>query len=445
MKNLASLSMLYISTQTQFLQPLSIQINFNSLIMNNKASACLGSTKFRVLSHQKDRALARKIIWQWKQDQSVNERGTLVDCASLVHKLSEQRMIHLAHELFLEMKSQGFSPCNSTLSAMMLCYAENGLFPQSQLIWKEMLNTSSIPSIQIVSKLIDAYANWGFYTEVTKIIDQLSSSNFSFLLEVYSLAICCFGKRGQLQLMENTLKDMVLRGFSVDYVTGNAFIKYYSVHGSLTEMEAAYVRLKRSRHLIDREGIRAMAFVYIREKKFYRLGEFLRDVGLGRKDVGNLIWNLLLLSFAANFKMKSLQREFLRMVEAGFRPDLTTFNIRALAFSRMCLFWDLHLSIEHMKHEKVCPDLVTYGCVVDAYLDRKLVKNLDFALKKMDLDSFPVISTDDFVFEVLGKGDFHSSAESFLEFKRQKKWTYRELISLYLRKQYRSNQIFWNY
>uniref|UniRef100_A0A0A0LMJ8 Pentatricopeptide repeat-containing protein n=2 Tax=Cucumis sativus TaxID=3659 RepID=A0A0A0LMJ8_CUCSA len=188
-----------------------------------------------------------------------------------------------------------------------------------------------------------------------------------------------------------------------------------------------------------------MAFAYIRKRKFYRLGEFLRDVGLGRKNVGNLLWNLLLLSYAANFKMKSLQREFLQMVDAGFNPDLTTFNIRALAFSRMDLLWDLHLSLEHMKHMNIEPDLVTYGCVVDAYVDRRLGRNLEFILSKMNPDQPPVSLTDSFVFEALGKGDFHMSSEAFMQFRKQKKWTYRELISLYLKKHHRRNQVFWNY
>ncbi|EEF50485.1 pentatricopeptide repeat-containing protein At3g42630 [Ricinus communis] len=402
--------------------------------------------RFRLFSSQRDptnRPLARKIIYQWKQDQSFSCKE--VDCASLVQNLHSKRTPHLAQEILLEMKSQGYVLNNPTLSAILLCYADNGLLPQAQAIWKHMLNGSFTPSIQIVSRLIDAYSKKGHFNEVMNILDQLSYSNFSLLHEAYSLAISCFGKGGQLQLMENALKDMVLRGFPVDYATGNAFIRYYSIHGSLTDMESAYSRLKRSRHLVDREGIRAVSLAYVKERKFYRLGEFLRDVGLGRKDVGNLIWNFLLLSFAANFKMKSLQREFLRMLEAGFHPDVTTFNIRALAFSRMSLLWDLHLTLEHMKHEKVSPDIVTYGCIVDAYLDRRLGKNLDFAIKKMNLDGSPVLLTDPFVFEVLGKGDFHSSAEAFLEFKRQRKWTYRELVSIYLRKQYRSNQIFWNY
>uniref|UniRef100_A0A5B6YYY9 Pentatricopeptide repeat-containing protein n=1 Tax=Davidia involucrata TaxID=16924 RepID=A0A5B6YYY9_DAVIN len=342
------------------------------------------------------------------------------------------------------MKSEGFLVDNSTLSALMLCYAENAFFPEAQAIWDEILYHSLVPDIEIVSELIDAYGRMGQFDEVTRILNQVSSRDFKLLPEIYALAISCFGKGGKLEMMENTLKEMVSRGFSIDSATGNAFIIYYSVFGSLTEMEAAYGRLKRSRILIEKEGIRAMSFAYIKEKKFYNLGEFLRDVGLGRKNVGNLLWNLQLLSYAANFKMKSLQREFLRMVEAGFQPDLTTFNIRALAFSRMSLFWDLHVSLEHMKHEDVVPDLVTYGCVVDAYLDKRLGRNLYFALSKMNVNDSPLISTDPFVFEVLGKGDFHSSSEALMEFKG-KNWTYKKLIAIYLKKKYRSNQIFWNY
>lgn len=368
-----------------------------------------------------------------------------MDYTPLIQALSRKRLPHVAQELLFEMRSEGFLPNISTLSALMLCYTENGLFPKAQALWDEIINSSFVPNFQIVSELFDCYGKMGHFDEVTRILHQLSLRDCNFMHEVYSLAISCFGKAGQLEMMENTLKQMVSRGFPVDSPTGNAFIRYYSIFGSLMEMEAAYGRLRKSRILIEEEGIRAISFAYIKEKKYYRLGQFLRDVGLGRKNVGNLLWNLLLLSYAANFKMKSLQREFLGMVEAGFTPDLTTFNIRALAFSRMSLFWDLHLSLEHMQHEKVVADLVTYGCVVDAYLDRRLGNNLDFALKKMNVDDSPLVSTDHFVFEGLGKGDFHSSSEAFLESKRHGRWTYRKLIAKYLKKKYRSNQIFWNY
>lgn len=368
-----------------------------------------------------------------------------MDCAYLVQKLRGKETTHLTEEVLLEMKTEGSLPEISTLPALMFCYADNGLFPQAQAIWEMLLNSSFVLTINIISELMDAYGRMGQYNEVIKILDQLSSRNFSLLPQAYSAAISCFGNLGQLELMENTLKEMVSRGLPVDSTMGNALIKHYSTFGSLTQMETACGFLKSSRHLIDKEGIKAVSSAYLKEKKFYRLGTFLKNVGLGRKDVGNLLWNYLLLSYAANFKMKSLQREFMNMLEAGFRPDLTTFNIRAVAFSKMALFWDLHLSLEHMKQENVVPDLVTYGCVVDAYLDKRLGRNLDFALSKMNVDDSPQVSTDPLTFEAFGKGDFHSSVEAFMEFSRQRKWTYRKLIAVYLKKQFRRNQIFWNY
>ncbi|KAJ7969461.1 Pentatricopeptide repeat-containing protein [Quillaja saponaria] len=406
---------------------------------------CKHSSVLALQNHSQTRALARKIIWQWKKEGCFNGKDNCVACASVIQALSRKRMPYLAEELLHEVLVKGFGPNKSTLSALMLYYAENSLFPQAQAIWEQMLNSSFLPSIQLISKIFDAYGKVGNFNGVTEILHLVNSRNFDVLPEVYSLAISCFGKGGQLELMEDTLRAMISRGFSVNSATGNAFVKYYSIFGSLEEMENAYYRLKRSRLLIEKDGIRAMSHAYIKEKKFYRLGEILRDVGLGRKNVGNLLWNLLLLSYAANFKMKSLQREFLRMVDSGFNPDLTTFNIRALAFSRMYLFWDIHLSLEHMKHVNVVPDLVTYGCVVDAYLDRRLGKNLDFALNRMTLDDCPEVLTDPLVFAALGKGDFHLSSEAFLEFKAQRKWSYRKLIGHYVKKHQRGNQIFWNY
>jgi len=334
----------------------------------------------------------------------------------------------------------------ANLAVAMVSLAENGCVQCAASLWDDLLYSSLRPSIHLVSSLLIAYTKSGNFNQISTVLSQIRDRDFIWLPQAYSLSISCFGIGGRLDLMESTLNEMVSMGFRVDSATANAYVVYYSKHGTLVQMEAAYGRLKRSRILIEEEGIRAMSFAYMKEKKFYKLGEFLRDVGLGRRSVGNLLWNLLLLSYAVNFKMKSLQREFLGMLEAGFRPDLTSFNIRALAFSRMNLFWDLHLSLEHMRHDNVVPDLVTYGCVVDAYLEKRMGRNLDFALKKMvNLDECPSVATDPFVFEVMGKGDFHLASEAFLEFNQRKRWTYRKLIEIYLKRQYRSNQILWNY
>ncbi|KAM1301959.1 hypothetical protein ACFX2H_012933 [Malus domestica] len=172
-------------------------------------------------SHSQNRALARKIIRKWKRDECFNGQATYVDCVRIIWSLSRQKLPHVAQELLLEMKSDGLLPSNSTLSALMLFHANNGLFPQAEAVWNEMLYISFVPSIQMRARYLSLFS------------------------EVYSLAISCFGKGGQLELMEGALKEMISMGFPVDSATGNAFIRYYNIFGSLTEMETAYGRLKK--------------------------------------------------------------------------------------------------------------------------------------------------------------------------------------------------------
>ncbi|XP_027065690.1 pentatricopeptide repeat-containing protein At3g42630 isoform X2 [Coffea arabica] len=393
------------------LLPLSTTLRINTLHP-------MVSPSFLQRSGSANKFLPLKRLLQGKQEGNVDRHDAYMDCPFSSNTCTKS-LLHVTEELLLEMPYKGFLPDVSTLSTLMLCYANK--------------------------ELIDVYATSGHFDLVSRILHQVRLRNHMMLPAIYAQTISCFGKKGELELMEIMLTEMIAMGFSVDSVTQNAFVIYSSNFGSVAQMEVAYARLKSSRILIEEEGIRAVSSAYIRERKFYSLGKFLEDVGLGRRNVGNLLWNLLLLSFAANFKMKSLQRTFVRMVEGGFHPDLTTFNIRALAFAKMSLFWDLHLSIEHMQHEGVVPDLVTYGCIVDAYLERRLGKNLEFALSRLDTDTPATILTDGIVFDAMGKGDFHLSAEAFLEFKDKRDWTYKQLIKIYQKKKFRSNQVFWNY
>lgn len=393
----------------------------------------------------KNQSFSAKRLWQTKENGIAYRHNGCMYHGWVIPGLRRKVVPHVAQEFLHKKKSEDFSPDNSTLPDLMLYYANNGLFSQAQALWDEMLSSSFVPSVHIVSELIYLYGTSGYFGMVIRLLRQIHLNHYNLLPDIFAQTISCFGKEGELELMETMLKEMKTMGFSIDSVTGNSFVIYYSIFGSLAEMEEAYARLRSSRILIEAETIRAIASAYIRERKFYNLGKFVENIGLGRKNVGNLLWNLMLLSYAANFKMKSLQREFVRMVEGGFHPDLTTFNIRALAFSKMSLFWDLHVSLEHMKHRSVIPDLVTYGCVVDAYLERRLGRNLDFALRKLNVNDSVLMVTDEIVLEAMGKGDFHSYSEAFLEFKTKKYWTYKELIEVYRRKKFRSNQVFWNY
>uniref|UniRef100_A0A0E0CEF8 Pentacotripeptide-repeat region of PRORP domain-containing protein n=1 Tax=Oryza meridionalis TaxID=40149 RepID=A0A0E0CEF8_9ORYZ len=300
--------------------------------------------------------------------------------------------------------------------ALMLAHAEAGDFASARSMWAQLLHSSAAPRLRAAApRLLPAYARLGRCDEALLVVRELCARDPGAARALYPLAVTCFGAAGELALMEDAVREMARHGLPVDSATGNAFVCHYAASGTVPQMEAAYRRLKASRLLVSAAAIRAMASAYISHRKYYKLGEFVTDVGLGRRG-GNLLWNLYLLSFAANFKMKSLQRAFLDMVAAGFTPDLTTFNLRAVAFSKMCMFWDLHLTADHMRRDGVAPDLVTHGCFVDAYLERRLARNLNFASEVL--------------LEATGG---------------KRRWTYYKLLGVYLRKQYRKNQIFWNY
>ncbi|KAI4974930.1 hypothetical protein ZWY2020_048537 [Hordeum vulgare] len=338
-------------------------------------------------------------------------------------------------------------PDADAAAALMVARAEAGDFERAQSIWAQLLLSSAAPCLAAAApRLLPAYARAGRYDEVLLAARELSARDPAAARDLYPLAVSCLGAAGELALMEDAVQEMARAGLRVDSATGNAFVRHYAVFGTVPEMEAAVGRLKKSGLLISVDAIRAVASSYIAHRKYYKLGEFVRGVGLGRRNAGNMLWNLYLLSFAANFKMKSLQRAFLEMTAAGYRPDLTTFNIRAAAFSKMCMFWDLHLTAEHMRRDGVAPDLVTHGCFVDAYMERRLARNISFAFRRLDGAGEPVVATDGVVFEAFGKGGFHATSEALLEAAGGKRrWTYYDLLGVYLRKQHRKNQIFWNY
>ncbi|EOA40531.1 hypothetical protein CARUB_v10009261mg [Capsella rubella] len=390
-------------------------------------------------------SIARKLIKDSKLSRVFSRKLQIVDYASLVQTLSQKRLPKVAYEIFIQTKSDNLLPNYRTLCALMLCFAENGFVLRARTIWDEILNSSFVLDLVVISKLMSAYEKIGCFDEIFVITKDVSVRHSKLLRVVCSLAISCFGKNGQLQLMEGVIEEVDSKGMSLDSGTSNAIVRYYSVFGTLKKIEQAYGRLWKFGIVIEEEEIRAVLLAYLKERKFYRLREFLSDVGLGRRNLGNLLWNSVLLSYAADFKMKSLQREFVGMLDAGFSPDLTTFNIRALAFSRMALFWDLHLTLEHMRHLNIVPDLVTFGCVVDAYMDRRLARNLEFFYNQMNFDDSPIVLTDPLAYEVLGKGDFHLSSEAVLEFSPRKNWTYRKLLGVYFKKKLRRDQIFWNY
>eukprot|EP00250_Pteridium_aquilinum_P018421 c24082_g1_i1 orf=632-1771(+) len=345
----------------------------------------------------------------------------------------------ISQQLFDEMKAFGLQPGLVSYTALLQSYAESGYFDRAEELVRQMLENSIQPNAATFNGLILEYGKHGRYDDMNRIFNNMKRWRCSPDYRTYRFMIVGYAKAGLFRRMERMWKEMDSNGWKLDFPTINAIIQGYAAHGLVDQMHASYLYVKDYRVLVSRATIRAMASVYIRTSKFYQLRLFVKDVGLLRADVGNLIWNLLLLSFAANFQMKNMQRSLLGMEAAGFAYDLTMYNICVLGYSRMQMLWELHTTLVSMRKARVAPDLVTFGAVVDAYIfGRQRLAKMFEELDELGMKELcPDVKTDPLVFVAFGKGDFQSSSETLMRINPKpygKSWTYGLLLSFYLRK-----------
>lgn len=114
-----------------------------------------------------------KRVWQAKQDGNGSLGDNCMDCGWIVPGLSRKCLPHEAEGFLLKMRSKVFRSNISTLSALMLCYANNRLFSEAQVIWDEIVSSSFAPSVPIISELIYLYATAGHSDMVIRLLQQI--------------------------------------------------------------------------------------------------------------------------------------------------------------------------------------------------------------------------------------------------------------------------------
>lgn len=252
----------------------------------------------------------------------------------------------------------------------------------------------------------------------------------------YRTLVKAYARGGLFNRMHKTVREMTSNDIYPDSATMNAVVLSYAEAGLVEEMEKYYQIMREYGFNGHYPTIKAMVTTYARKSLFFQLGQFVKSVGMKRQTMGNFLWNSLLLSYAANFAMNHLEEQFENMKHAGFTPDITTYNIMALAYGRMQQFWDLRVMVLTMQSEGIAPDLVTFGAVVDAFLQGKVQSKLPDALTELrTIDLVAEIATDPLVFEVFGKGNLHVGCETLVKNMQggdHNQRTYKNLIGYYL-------------
>ncbi|KAF3550673.1 hypothetical protein DY000_02008356 [Brassica cretica] len=69
--------------------------------------------------------ITRKLIKESKLSRDSSRKIKVVDYCPLIESLKRRRLPDEAHEIFIQMKSDNLLPNYRTLSALMLCFAQN--------------------------------------------------------------------------------------------------------------------------------------------------------------------------------------------------------------------------------------------------------------------------------------------------------------------------------
>lgn len=288
----------------------------------------------------------------------------------------------------------------------------------------------------ISAGLIHAYGKYGMYDSMWRTFNRMRTVGIPADEFTYRTMIKAYAQGGLFNRMQLTAKEMSRNDMFADSPTLNVVVQAYAEAGLIKEMEKHYEILTKYSFIPGHLTIKAVALAYVKKSLFYQLSVFVKRVGLRRKTVGNYLWNALLLSRAANFAMEDLKIEFENMKYAGFFPDVTTCNIMALAFSRMKQFSELHELVITMQNNGIAPDLVTYGAVIDVFVEVDLrPKLLEELVEFRNLDVVAEVETDPLVFEVFGKGEFLLACETLarnMEGQAMVDQTYSKLIGYFL-------------
>ncbi|MCO5581980.1 hypothetical protein L7F22_035869 [Adiantum nelumboides] len=361
------------------------------------------------------------------------------------HFVTFIRMLGLAKRpdisqlIFDQMKALGLQPGLPSYTALLDSYAEACCFNNAEALARKLLECEIKPNAATFNGLMLAYFKQGSLDNMNKLLNNMKRWGCLPDYRTYRCMIVAYANAGLFRRMESMWREMDKNDWKLDFPIINAILRGYAAHGLVNEMHASYLRIKDYRVLVSKVTIRAMASAYIRTSKFYQLRTFVKDLGLLRKDLGSLMWNLLLMAFAANFQVKNMQRSCLGMEMAGFTYDLTTCNICLLCYARMKMLWEIHALLIRMRKLGMAPDLVSFGAVVDAYIfGRERFQKMFMELDELGLKSHcPDVKTDPLVFQAFGKGDFHSSSETLMQINPKpygKRWTYGLLLSFYLKK-----------
>lgn len=353
----------------------------------------------------------------------------------IIGLLCEDEMMEEALSAFQEMKVQGMKPSLDTYNPIIHGLSKAGKFSDALRFLDEMKESGLDPDSETYDGLIGAYGKFQLYDEMGECVKKMELEGCSPDHITYNILIQEYARAGILQRMEKLYQRMLSKRMRLQSSTFVAMLKAYTTFGIVEKMEFFFRKVLNSKSCLEDDFIRKMAEVYIKNYMFSRLEDLALDLcsAFGESD---LVWCLRLLSYACLLSKKGMDIVVKEMQDAKINWNVAFANIIMLAYVKMKDFRHLRILLSQLRINRLGPDIVTIGIVLDASRIGFDGRGALESWRRMGyLDRVVELKTDSLVLTAFGKGHFLKSCEEVYtslhpEDRERKKWTYNDLIAL---------------
>ncbi|GBG62573.1 hypothetical protein CBR_g31210 [Chara braunii] len=266
-------------------------------------------------------------------------------------------------------------------------------------------------------QLINGFGKRGEIQRMEQILDEMVCAGLTPDVVTFGALIDCYGKAGDLEKMEAAASQLQSAGLRPDLMVFTSMMDAYGKAGLLQEMMMVVKRMERAQcwpnaHTCSTliSSLASMG-LYDRAEKAYR--DWLKK-GAGVADVA--LYNTLADLYAKSENVDKMERILRQMRDNGCRPNLITWNTVIDGYGRVGNLVKMESCLETLEKEGLQPDCTTFTAMIHAYGRRNMFGEMKKCWNGMlESDCKTCIPGYSAVIDTYGKAGRVSEAEAVVE------------------------------
>ncbi|XP_047307672.1 pentatricopeptide repeat-containing protein At4g30825, chloroplastic [Impatiens glandulifera] len=322
-------------------------------------------------------------------------------CSSVVMAYVKHGLVDHALKILHERKWKDKTFQDNLYHLLICSCKDSGFFEEAVQIYNEMPKDDDKPNLHIVGTMIDIYTIVKKFKEGENLYSKLKSSGIALDMIAFSIVVRMYIKAGLLKEACSVLETMEKQKPSIvpDVYLLRDMLRTYQQLGLQTKLENLYYKILKVRTSWDQE-----------------------------------MYNCVINCCSRALPVDELSTIFDEMIQNGFIPNSTTFNVILNTYCKAKLFAKAR-KVFFLAKRRGMVDVISYNTMIAAYGRSKYLKNMSSTVKKMEFDGFSVsLEAYNCMLDAYGKEDQMEDFKSVLEKLRSRGadvYSYNIMMNIY--------------